>query len=478
MGRIEHIVVSAPPFPPQRTEDAAPAAVIDLRGVVGTLRRRWAWIVVPVALAAVVAPGAALMMPARYEAVARVLLDPRNLQVFQNELNPNASNGEESILISESQAQMVRATSVLTSVVRAQGLAEDEDFGAPREGLLSRFLARLWPAPPASGAGETPEARAVRALEKAVSVRRSDRTFVIEVGATTSDADKSARVANGVAEAFLRELGQNRSDTVTRATAALDARLGELRTRLQQSEAAVETYRQRRDLIGASGRLVSEQQLTDLTNQLALARTRTAETGARLEQVERLRRTGDVPDGTTEAVQSTALAALRATWAEAKRAEAETALVYGPRHPANTGMALRVRAARQRLDEELNRIARAAASDNERAKASEAAIERRIASLKGEAATANAAQVQLRELERAAAADRGVYESFLNRAKDLQERQTLDTTNARVIKSAVAPLSRAGVPRSVVVAAGLVLGLLIGVAAALLREQFAAPADR
>ncbi|GJD47476.1 hypothetical protein OPKNFCMD_0184 [Methylobacterium crusticola] len=471
MGRMERITVGAPKLV---AAEPMPAAVIDLRGILGSLLRRWRWIAGATGLAGLVAVAGALSMPSRYDATARVLLDPRNLQVFQNELNPGAATGDESALISESQAQVVRSTSVLTGVVRTERLDADADFGAPEPGLLSVLAARLLgPAETTPGRGETPEARAVRALDRSLSVRRTDKTFVIEIGVTTSDADKSARIANAVSEAFLRELGQSRAFVVGRASEALDARLGELRERLQRSEAAVERYRQRRDLIGAGGRLVGDQQLGDLTNQLALARTRSAEAAARLEQIQRLRRGGDLPDGTTEALQSTNLATLRTALAEARRAESETALVYGPRHPANTGMALRVRAARQQLDDELNRIARAAAADAERARSSEAILDRRIRTLKGEAATANEAQVHLRELEREAAADRGVYEAFLNRAKDLQERHTLETINARLIRLATPPLTRTGPSRAMVVLAGLVLGLLIGLAAALLREHLA-----
>ncbi|WP_165937970.1 GumC family protein [Methylobacterium segetis] len=456
----------------------APAAVIDLRGIVATFRRRWRWIAGSVFALTFAALGAALTMPPRYDATAKILLDPRNLQVFQNDINPTAGTGEEATLISESQLQVVRSTSVLTSVVQSEKLAADPEFGSPRQGLLATFRNQLLGSPDKDKdrEAETPESRALRALDRAVSVRRPDKTFVIEIGISTESAEKSARIANAVADAFLKELTRTRTDEVERASGALEARLGELRERLQVSEAAVERYRRNHDLVGASGRLVGEQQLTDLTNQVARARSRTAETAARVEQIQKVRRSGDLQDATVEAVQSPAIAALRATLAEAKRAEADAALVYGPRHPANAGMAQRVRAARQQLDDELGRIARTATTDYDRARAAEANLDQRITALKKEAAKANEAQVQLRELEREAASNRGVYEAFLNRAKDLQQRYYLDTTNARTIKQATPPVAKAGISKLAIIAGGLVVGLLLGLALALLREQFDPPA--
>ncbi|MEH3147869.1 MAG: GumC family protein [Methylobacterium frigidaeris] len=472
MGRMERFVVGTPPFaaPPP------PAAIIDLRGIVGVFRMRWRLIAASVLLVGALAFAVAMLIPPQYDATARVLLDPRNLQVLQNDLNPGSGSSEDSLLITESQAQIARSTDVLTRVVRAQNLAVDPDFGSPDPGLLS-LLARRLTGRSASGDGpsETPEEKAVRALDRALAVRRSDKTLVVEIGVATSDADKSARIANAVANTFLDELARSRAASATRTTGALDGRLAELRDRLQRSEAAVERYRRSHDLIGAGGKLVGEQQLGDLANQLATARARTAETGARVAQVQRLRAGGDLPEGTTEAVQSTTLANLRATLAEALRVQGETALIYGPRHPANTGVAQRVQAARRQLDDELGRIAKAAAADYERARTSEAILDRRVASLKSDAASANAAQVQLRELEREASANRSVYEAFLNRARDLQERNSLDTSNARLIKAAVPPLTRSGTSKAVILAAGLILGLLVGLAAALMRDQFAAP---
>ncbi|WP_162560715.1 GumC family protein [Methylobacterium durans] len=478
MVRLERFAVNDPHFAFQPV--STPAAVIDFRGILTTFRRRWRWIAGSVAALTFVALGAALTMPARYDATAKILLDPRNLQVFQNDINPTAGNGEEATLISESQLQVVRSTSVLTSVVQSEHLATDPEFGAPRPGLLAAFKTSLLGPPQTDKATEpeTPEARALRALDRAVAVRRPDKTFVIEIGLSTESAEKSARIANAVGDAFLKELARVRTDEVERASGALEARLGELRERLQTSEAAVERYRRSHDLVGASGRLVGEQQLTDLTNQLARSRTRTAETAARVEQIQKVRRSGDLQDSTSEAVQSPAVTALRATLAEAKRAEADAALVYGPRHPANAGMAQRVRAARQQLDDELGRIARTATTEYERARSAEANLDQRIAALKKDAAKANEAQVQLRELEREAASNRGVYEAFLNRAKDLQQRYYLDTTNARTIKLATAPVAKAGISKLAIIAGGLVVGLLLGLALALLREQFDTPVQQ
>ncbi len=453
---------------------AVPAAVIDLRGVGGTLSRHRYWIAVPVLLCAALALATCMALPIRYQATAKVLVDPRNLQVLQNEINPGAGNGDETELFIQSQLQLIRSTAVLAQVVDDLGLADDPQFGRPPPGLVARLVETL--TGPSLRGTDDDQARALRALERAVEVHRPDKTFVTDIAVTTGDPEKSARIANRVAADYLKEIARAQGENVERAADALDARLNELGARLRSKEEAVEQYRASNGLVDANGQLVAQQQLTDLNTQYAAAQARLADQGARLEQIRRLKANGGEPDPATEA-QSTNLSALRAAYAQARRNQQQAALVYGPRHPTTAALAVAAAGARRQLDAELDRIGRAAQIDYDRARTTATGIAQRIAGLKRDVGVANESGVGLRELSREAASSRAIYETFLNRARDLQERQSLDVVNARVISAAVAPINRTGPSRIAILLGGLVVGLLLGVAAALLRGQFAEPAE-
>ncbi len=469
MSRVEGFPLD-PPF-----GLASPAAVIDLRGIGGTLNRHRFWIALPVLLCGALALLVCLILPIRYEATAKVLVDPRNLQVLQNEINPGAGNGDETELFVQSQLQVVRSTAVLEQVVDDLDLANDPEFGRPAPGPLAQLVETLT-GPSLRGTEGDDQARALRALQRVVDVHRPDKTFVVDIGATTGDPEKSARIANGVAADFLKEITRAQGENIERAADALDARLNELGARLRGKEAAVEQYRASKGLVDVNGQLIAQQQLTDLNTQLAPAQARLADQGARLEQIRRLKANGGEPDPATDA-QSINLSVLRAAYAQAKRNQEQAALVYGPRHPTTASLGVAAAAARHQLDAELDRIGRAAQIDYDRARATAADIEQRIAALKRDVGVANENGVGLRELSREAASSRAIYETFLNRARDLQERQSLDVVNARVISTAVAPISRAGPSRIAILLGGLIVGLLLGVAAALLRGQFADPVE-
>ncbi|WP_375409525.1 GumC family protein [uncultured Methylobacterium sp.] len=451
-----------------------PAAIVDLRGIGSALWRRRLWILVPALLLGVLALAVVMSLKPRYQASAKVLLDPRGIQVFQNDLRPNNTTGDETGAEVESQIQVIASTSVLGKVARKLDLIADPEFAAPMPSLpvrIQQALTSLVSTTPAA-APEDRMRTVLRTLSTAVTVARSEKTFVLDIAVGTTDPEKSARIANAIGDAFLAETNDVRAGAAKKSADALNARLEELRKRLQRSEGAVETYRNRNNLIGANGRLVSEQQLGDLNNQLTLARTRASEQESRVMEVRRLLASGKPAEAMAEVTVSPTIAGLRSQYADATRAEGEARLAYGPRHPAMAAATEQVQVVRRRLAEELNRLARTAESDYERARSSEASLARKIESLKSESGTANQAQVRLRELERQAASDRTLYESFLNRAKDLQERQSVETGAGRIISVALPPLGRSGPSRIVIVLGALMLGGVLGTGLALLREQF------
>jgi uncharacterized protein involved in exopolysaccharide biosynthesis len=454
----------------------APAAVVDLRGFAAIVRRRRGWIVWPAIVCLVAALGYVLTMPARYTATTQILLDPLGLRVLQNDLTTRPTTGDTSLAEAESQLQVVSSAGVLTAVVEREGLQNDPEFGLAPPGLIATVTALF------AGAAR-PEGhvlKAVRILQTRVTTRRPDKTFVIDVSVWSENRDKAARIANAIASVYLEQEAAAKIDAAKRTNAALVARLAELRERVAQSAHRVEDYKAQHKIIGASGQLVNEQQLSELNNQLGLARARTAEQRARYEDIQRLLKKRVEPDAVAEALQSPAVTALRAQYAEARQAEANARAVLGPRHPTVTAAAAQVAQTRRSIEEEVARVARAAQSEYDRARANEETLAKSLETLKSDAVTTNQAIVRLRELEREAESNRTVYAAFLTRAKEIGEQENVDNTNSRVISRAVPPTTKSGPPRSLIVAGALVLGLLAGLGLALAREQFdtAAPQDR
>src|SRR5262249_19172214 len=149
-----------------------------------------------------------------------------------------------------------------------------------------------------------------------------------------------------------------------------------------KAEEQVELYKAQHNIVGPRGRLVDEQQLTELNNQLIAARARTAEAKARFEQVQQLRRGGLDPGAIPDATQSSTLGLLRDQYGTIARQEANLAAELGPRHPHVIEARAQLHKAQQQIADEIGRISEANRIAYERAQANETTLTNNLGVLK------------------------------------------------------------------------------------------------
>ncbi|WP_051092906.1 GumC family protein [Methylobacterium sp. 77] len=442
-------------------------------GVVSALRRRMIWILV----CALVLAGAGLvvgkMLTPRYTAEAQIYIDPRDLNLVSRELTTGGQDSNAYQSVVESQTRLITSSSVLRRAVDATGLTKDDEFvAASGGGMFAKLSAAL-----GLGSQEVPTDAegdanaAIGILQQRLSVRRTGRTYVVDVSVWSRDPAKAARLANAVVAAYLAEDAASRTEAANRANAGLTARLGELRNALNAAENRVQAYRAETGLVGTRDALVTDQQLTQLNSQLAAARARVAEAQARLGQSQRIARSGLDAGATDDVLASPTVAALRSQYAELTRRQAELTNDLGPRHPSVSSIAKQVAQARRSIDQEVARFAQAAQTDLAKAQATASALEKNFDQAKGRTVGLAQASIRLRELEREAEAGRSVYESFLTRSRETGQQAYLDMGNARVVTSATKPIMRSFPPPArTLMAMGLVAGLGLGVLLALLDD--------
>ena len=81
----------------------APAAVIDLRGLMSVFNRRKKLIAAVTAACVLLALVVALLMTPRYVSQIKILIDPRGLQILPNDLSPGAVSADATFAVVESQ---------------------------------------------------------------------------------------------------------------------------------------------------------------------------------------------------------------------------------------------------------------------------------------------------------------------------------------------------------------------------------------
>lgn len=473
----------ARPEAPQQASQAG----FNVLELVNLLWRRKIAIAAAALLGATLAVTIGKSVTPRYTATAQLYVDPRELQLVDRELTPRAQDVSGMSMVVESQARLITSNSVLLQVIQQAGLDKDPEFGGggDSKGLMSSLLGLMGLQPRAPSATETKEVQlaALEALNRHITIRKTEKSFIVDIEVWSTDPAKAAMLANTLTSAYLAESRNSQASAARRATSDLSGRLKELRERLRNAETTLATYKAQNNFVGTQDALISDQQLSASNQRLAAARAATMDAQARLDQIEASRRTAADAGANTEALQSPTIANLRAQYADARKRYAEQAGELGPRHPALRQTEKQVEDLKRTINEEIDRFAQSAKNDLTRARDFEASLNRALEAQKRQSVQLSQASVRLRELEREADASRDVYQSFLKRSRETEEQETLNTSAARVIGEATVPQRRSFPPAmSMFAMIGFIFGAIAAagwfVAAELLFAGVPAPSRR
>ncbi len=294
-----------------------------------------------------------------------------------------------------------------------------------------------------------------------LKVEQLEYTNVINVTFSSLDPKLAARIANEIPEAYIVDELEARFEATEKANSWLTEQLADLETKVVESERAVEIYRDEYSLAADTGTSILDTQMSELNSQLIIARAELAEVDARLAQLRRLLEGGGQGVETaSEVLSSTLVQQLRAQEALALSRLSELSVEFGPRHPRMLQVQAELAEIRQRMQSEIERIATGLQHEAEFARTRVNSLENSLHVTQGQTSEQNKEAIQLRALQREAAANRTLYETFLNRFKETSSTQGLDSSDARVISQAEVPGGASYPNRGNMMASYFLLGLL------------------
>src|SRR3984893_610003 len=316
---------------------------------------------VAIAMAGLICASAAVMigksLTPKYTATAQLYVDPRELQLVDRELTPRTQDLSGLAMVVERQARLITSNSVLLQAIQDTHLADDPEFGADSRGILAALLGLFGIEIGTTGEAKLGQTAALEALVRHINVKKTDRSFIVDIEVWSHDPAKAAMLANAISNAYLAESKRSQATAARRATSDLSGRLKELQERLRNAENTLATYKAQNNFVGTQDTLISDQQLSASTQRLAAARAQTLDVQARLDQIEASRRASTDPGAIPEALQSPTIANLRAQYAEARKRYAELTAELGPLHPALRQNEKQVDDLRRTINEEVDRFA-------------------------------------------------------------------------------------------------------------------------
>jgi exopolysaccharide transport family protein len=469
-------------------DDEAPASTggVDAVRAFAALKRRWQRAALIALVVATVVAGVTMSLPARYDAAAVVQIDPRHKAITN--FDPVMSEIKTDNPTIESEVEIIRSRAIALRAIDTLGMRNDPLLNTTawwrnvgqRFGLLKTDGPALERdgegrgSPVAGKPGEYKPERdpLAQAFADLIKVQRIRNTLLIEIKASAPDPLMAARIANALAEAYVASQVEAKTRATEAATGLLEDKLQDLRRRVAEADHKVEQYKAQHNIFDAEGQSLSEKQLSRIMEQSLQARNATAEARAKYELAQRLARKGDAGATLVDVLQSNTVRQLREQVATVSRREAELTSKYGPRHPEIQKVRAELGEARAHLAAEIERVIENLKNEFEVAEDREKQLGASLSTIKDQQVVTKDAGVELKALEREASTSRQLFEALLTRYKQAEETQGLQLPDARIVERADVPIHPAFPKRKPMLLAGLIGGILIGIAVVLARELF------
>src|ERR1700720_2341595 len=299
----------------------------------------------------------------KYLATTQLYVDPRELQLVDRELTPRAQDVSGLAMVVESQARLITSNNVLLQVIQDTHLDKDPEFGGESKGIMASLLGMFGIESRSDAETKLGPMTALEALNRHINIKKTDRSFIVDIEVWSYDPAKAAMLANALSNAYLAESKRSQATAARRATSDLSGRLKELQERLRNAENALAVYKAQNNFVGTQDTLISDQQLSSSNQRLAAAHALTLDAQAKYDQIEANRPASVDAGAIPEALQSQTIANLRAQFAEAQKGQAELQSELGPRLPAPRQIEKPVEDLRRTVNEEVERYAQSAKND-------------------------------------------------------------------------------------------------------------------
>jgi capsular exopolysaccharide synthesis family protein len=451
------------PRPLGPESDVDESTLIDLRRIGRILRRRALIIAIILVCAIVIALVAYMLVQRRYVATAQVALERTAEKVIaEDQVTPTVDPDSAAV---DTEVQALQSPALIGRVVDTLRLDRNPDFNGH---MVLSAAANAKPDPIA-------RARAIGNVFGNLTIKRDGLSYAISISFEATSPVVAAQVANTLARTYVSGQVDTKSGATKRASQFLEGRLQEMRGQVLTAEKAVADFRSANNLFAvsnqsATSQSASQEELSNLSTQLAQAQAENAAAQARLSTARAQLARGRSGEELGEALDSPVISALRGQRAEIGRDVASLEKRYGPLHPDLQRAQRAMANTDAQIAAEVGRIVANTSIQANIASQRAASLQASIDRAEGKLAADNNASVRLNELERNADSARTLYRSFLDRYRQTIAQEGLEQSDSYIVAAARVPATPSFPNLLIFGAAALVGGLGIATLVVLLLQ--------
>ena len=307
----------------------------------------------------------------------------------------------------------------------------------------------------------------VDAYQGMLDVEPVQRTRLVKIAFNSPDPEFSALAANAHADAYIRQGLMLRSQANQEAQKFLEEKLGELKIRVEEAEASLNVYRREKGIISLDDKEnIVVERLADLNKRLTEAEAERIG----LEAHVRLIRKRDY-DSLPAVIGSPLVSALKTQLTTLQGEYANLSAQFKEGYPRVAKVKASLEETQLRLQQEIRKIVAGIESAYLAASGKEQELRAKMEEQKAATLQLKDASVGYAVLAREADANRQLYNSVLERMKEVGVAAQLRASNIYVIDKAETPIMPSTPKKKLILALAALLGLMGGLGLALLFEH-------
>ena len=315
-------------------------------------------------------------------------------------------------------------------------------------------------AAPAAAAEETAQQTAViNGFLKKLSIEPVTNSRLVDVAFQAADPKLAAQVANTLSQTYIDQNVEGRFETSRAAAEWLEAQLSQQRGRLEQGQQSLQRYREKNPGAGADNTTnIVAHKLADLNAAVTRAETQRIEKQAAFERLSSIQNDQLALDTFPAVLASPFIQALKTELAGLEAQRQEMSQRLGERHPDMVKLNPAIESAQARLQSEIGKIVQSVENEYLAAQSNEQRLLAELAAQQGKAVAQDRRAVDFGVIQREVTTNQQLFDSLMQRAKELGIQGDFRSTNVRIVDQAEVP-SRPIRPARL---QALLLALLVG----------------
>ena len=381
------------------------------------------------------------------------------------------------------QFEILKSNTIAGAVITQLNLQDEAEFQPQQGESVMDMLRDVLPFLPTDVAEvlteKELEERKLRALirqfSEQLTIQPIRKTQLVSISFDSQDPRLAAKVANAVGDVYIQQDLFDKISVNESASGWLHSRLSDLRVTLDKSEAKLQAYSNKENLISQSGEGVSaliSKELDQTSQQLTQARNEYNQLRSIVALVKE-QGTKDLAllESMPEISSHPAIVSLRDNQIEVELKISDLSRVYGPKHPKFKSAQSELNTVTKRMKSQILKIVSGLDKSLTTKKRNINALESDLASIKAKYHRVVSKENIYRKLQREVNTNRKIFDTFLSRSKETEVTSDFNSAVARFTDRAFAPERPIKPKKALIVLLAFVATFGLGIVAAFVFES-------